>query len=49
MEVLLEKFREKKPLIVQAVKDAADAVYSTVCDPVNSSAIALEGFVFVFI
>jgi len=31
VEVLLEKFREKKPVVVQALKDAIDAVYCTVC------------------
>jgi len=31
VEVLLEKFREKKPAAVQALKDAIDAVYCTVC------------------
>jgi len=37
VEVLLEKFREKKPVIVQALKDAVDAVYCTVCAAVNSA------------
>jgi len=37
MEVLLDKFREKKPTVVQALKEAADAVYCTVCAAVNSS------------
>jgi len=30
MEVLLEKFREKKPAIVLVLKDAIDAVHCTV-------------------
>jgi len=32
VEVLLEKFREKKPAIVQALREAVDAVHFTVCD-----------------
>ena len=38
VEVLLEKFREKKPAVVQALKDAVDAVFCTVCAIVNASA-----------
>lgn len=41
MEVLLEKFREKKPAVVQALKDAVDAVYCTVCVIVHASVAAL--------
>jgi len=40
VEVLLEKFREKKPAVVQALKDAVDAVYCTVRAIVNTYAAA---------
>jgi len=36
VEVLLEKFREKKPAIVQALREAVDAVHSTVCSAAAS-------------
>jgi len=42
VETLLEKFREKKPAIVQALKDAVDAVYCTVCAVAYASAAALS-------
>jgi len=38
--VLLEKFREKKPAVVQALRDAVDAVYCTVCAIAYASAAA---------
>jgi len=48
MEVLLEKFREKKPVIVQALKDAIDAVYCSVC--INfDAATAVSNLVCLFI
>lgn len=31
IEVLLEKFKEKKAAVVQVLKEAVDAVFSTVC------------------
>jgi len=41
MEVLLEKFCEKKPAIVQALKEAADAVYcTTTLDAISETCIA---------